>query len=65
MQARSVAWFMTAVVVVMVVVSGALISRGWPVGAKTYTFLMATVLVIVIAILVWRRANAHTQPRRD
>ena len=56
---------MTAVAVAMVVVSGARISRGWPAGARTYTFLLATVLVIVIAILAWRRANTDTQPRRD
>jgi hypothetical protein len=54
---------MTALAVLMVVVSGARISRGWPAGAKTYTFLLATVVVIVIAIIAWRRANADTQPR--
>jgi len=56
---------MTAVAVAMALVSGARISRGWPAGAMTYTFLLATVLMIVIAILVWRRANAGTQPDRD
>jgi hypothetical protein len=56
---------MTAVAVVMVVVSGARISRGWPAGAKTYTFLLATAVVIVIAIFAWRRVNAHTQPGRE
>ena len=65
MRARSFAWLMTAVAVAMVVVSGARINRGWPAGARTYTFLLATVLVIVIAILAWRRANTDTQPRRD
>jgi hypothetical protein len=63
--ARSFAWFMTAVAVVMVVVSGARISRGSPAGAKTYTFFVATVLVIVIAIFAWRRVNASTQPGRE
>jgi len=61
MRARSFAWFMTAVAVAMVVVSGARISRGWPAGPKTYAFLVATVVVIVIAILAWRRANTDTR----
>jgi len=65
MPARSFAWFMTAIAVVMVVVSGARISRGWPAGAMTYTFLLATAVVIVIAIYAWRRVNAVQQPRRD
>lgn len=55
MPARSFAWFMTAVAIVMVVVS----------GARTYTFLLATAVVIVIAIFAWRRVNAHTQPSRE
>lgn len=65
MPGRSFAWFMTAVAVVMVVISGARISRGWPAGANTYVFLMATALVIAIAIVAWRRANAgaRTQVR--
>ena len=62
MRARSFAWLMTAVAVAMLVVSGARISRGWPVGPKTYAFLLATVVVIVIAIFAWRRANADTRP---
>ena len=64
MRSRSFAWFMTAIAVAMAVVSGARISRGWPAGAKTYTFLLATVVVIVIAILAWRRVNAVTPPNR-
>jgi hypothetical protein len=55
---------MTAVAVAMIVVSGARISRGWPAGPKTYAFLVATVVVIVIAILAWRRANTDTRPER-
>ena len=62
MRARSFAWFMTAVAVAMIVVSGARISRGWPAGPKTYTFLVATVIVIVITIFAWRRANTDTRP---
>ena len=62
MRARSFAWFMTVVAVAMTVVSGARISRGWPAGPKTYTFLVATIVVIVIAIFAWRRANTDTQP---
>ena len=62
MPARSFAWFMTAVAVVMVVISGARISRGLPAGANTYVFLMATALVIAIAIVAWRRANAGARP---
>lgn len=64
MRTRTFAWFMTAVAVIMVVVSGARISRGWPAGAKTYTFLLATAVVIVIAIFAWRRFNAanNTSP---
>jgi hypothetical protein len=61
-RARSFAWFMTAVAVAMIVVSGARISRGWPAGPKTYAFLVATVVVIVIAIFAWRRANTDTRP---
>jgi hypothetical protein len=53
---------MTAVAVAMIVVSGARISRGLPAGPKTYAFLVATVVVIVIAILAWRRANTDTRP---
>lgn len=64
MRGHSFAWFMTAVAVVMAVVSGARISRGWPAGPMTYTFLLATVVVVLTAILAWRRANANTQPRR-
>jgi len=63
MPARSFAWFMTALAVVMVVVSGARISRGWPAGAMTYTFLLATAAVVVIAIFAWRRVNAARPPR--
>jgi len=62
MRASSFAWFMTAVAVAMTVVSGARISRGWPAGSKTYTFLVATVVVIVIAIFAWRRVNTATRP---
>ena len=62
MAGRSFAWFMTAVAVVMVVISGARVSRGWPAGANTYVFLMATALVIAIAIMAWRRANAGAGP---
>lgn len=62
MPARSFAWLMTAVAVVMVVISGARISRGWPAGANTYVFLMATALVIAIAIGAWRRANTGARP---
>ena len=65
MPARSFAWFMTVVAVVMVVVSGARISRGWPAGAMTYTFLLATMVVVVIAIFAWRRVNAGPKPRPD
>ena len=65
MHARSFAWFMSAVALGMTVVSGARISRGWPAGPKTYTFLLATLVVIVIAILAWRRVNAVTQPAPD
>jgi len=61
-RARSFAWFMTAIAVAMIVVSGARISRGWPAGPKTYTFLVATVVVIVIAIMAWRRANTDKPP---
>jgi len=53
---------MTAIAVAMIVVSGARISRGWPAGPKTYTFLVATVVVIVIAIMAWRRANTDKPP---
>ena len=56
---------MTVVAVVMVVVSGARISRGWPAGAMTYTFLLATMVVVVIAIFAWRRVNAGPKPRPD
>ena len=52
---------MTAVAVAMIVVSGARISRGWPAGARTYAFLIATAVVIVIAILAWRRANTDAR----
>jgi predicted small integral membrane protein len=55
---------MTAIAVVMAILSGARISRGWPAGAMTYIFFLATALVILTAILAWRRVNAHTQPRR-
>jgi len=65
MPARSFAWFMTAIAVVMVVVSGARISRGWPAGGMTYTFLLATAVVIAIAIFAWRRVNAVQPPGRD
>ena len=65
MRARSFAWFMTAVAVGMVVVSGARISRGWPAGAKTYTFMIATVVVIGIAILAWRRVNGDARPAQS
>jgi len=61
-RARSFAWLMTAVAVAMIVVSGARISRGLPAGPKTYAFLVATVVVIVIAILAWRRANTDRRP---
>lgn len=64
MPARSFAWFMTAVAVAMVVVSGARISRGWPASAMTYTFLLATAAVVVIAIFAWRRVNAVRQAGR-
>ena len=58
MRARSFAWLMTAVSVAMVIVISARINRGWPAGPKTYTFIVATLLVIIIAIVAWRRANA-------
>lgn len=53
---------MTVIAVVMIVVSGARISRGWPAGANTYIFLIATALVIAIAIMAWRRTNAGARP---
>jgi uncharacterized membrane protein YjdF len=65
MPARSFAWFMTAIAVAMVVVSGARISRGWPASALAYTFLLATAVVVVIAIFAWRRVNAVRQTGRD
>lgn len=58
MPARSFAWFMTAVAVAMVVVSGARISRGWPASGMTYAFMLATAAVVAIAIVAWRRVNA-------
>jgi hypothetical protein len=61
---RSLAWFMTAVAVAMIVVSGARLSRGGPAGPKTYAFLVATVVVIVIAIFAWRKVNTDTRPER-
>jgi hypothetical protein len=56
---------MTAIAVAMVVVSGARISRGWPASALAYTFLLATAVVVVIAIFAWRRVNAVRQTGRD
>ena len=62
MPTRSFAWFMTVIAVVMIVISGARISRGWPAGANTYVFLIATALVTAIAIMAWRRTNAGARP---
>ena len=64
MRTRSFAWCMTAVAVAMIVVAGARISRGGPAGQKTYVFLVATVVVIVIAIFAWRKINTDTRPDR-
>jgi sugar phosphate permease len=58
---------MTVVSIVMVAVLGARFSRGWP-GPRTYTFIVATIVVIVIAIMAWRRVNAEprtTGPNRS
>ena len=58
MRPRPLAWLMTVVSLVMIVVLLMRVNRGWPAGPKTYAFIAATLVVIVATVMAWRRAAA-------
>ena len=60
---RSIAWLLSAIALVMLVV---LVHRftetGGP-GPKTWAFAVLTIIVIIAAVVQWRRATAAPEPR--
>ena len=65
MRARTLAWLTSVLSVGMIVVLIMRVRRGWPAGPKTYAFIAATVIVIIVAIIAWRRAGAETQSEQS
>jgi hypothetical protein len=55
MRARSVAWVLTIVTLVMVAVVIWRVSQGWPAGPKTYAFIAVTLIALIATINAWRR----------
>ena len=62
MRARTLAWLLTLLSLAMIVVCVMRVNRGWPAGPKTYSFMVATLLVLVATGVAWRRASATVQP---
>ena len=67
MRPRSLALLLTILSLVMIAVVVWRINKGWPAGPKTFTFICATIIVIVAAFITWRRAgrtDSGTPPPR-
>ena len=57
MRPRSLALLLTILSLVMIAVVVWRINKGWPAGPKTFTFICATIIVFIAAIITWRRAG--------
>ena len=58
MRSRGLAWALTILTVAMICVVAWRVNKGWPAGPKTYTFMVATLIVLVATIFAWKRPIA-------